>query len=185
MFIYRDCAADTVPYNTSFIIIHFNWNDSIEEDTRCYCAMALLNLTISTDVLTAGICKGNNKSKINCENICEDNNNKTLICGVSNDHYCNIETKKCLLYGHEQYKPKQSYLLQAFVAIHGIPCDVIGNQAEETCRELIITRNIITPTPTDDIGKCGHSKEGSSCIPYKVQYSCTSYNIAILFFTSN
>ena len=151
MFICRDCATDTVPYNTSFIIIHFNWNNSIDQDTRCYCAMALLNLTTSTDVLTASICKVINKSKNNCENICEDNNNKTLICGVSNDHNCSRETKKCLLY--RQYIPMQSYLLQVFVAIHGIPYDVIGNHTEETCRELIINRNITTPTPVDN-GKC-------------------------------
>ena len=98
MSIYRECAADT-----SFIIIHFNWNNSINQNMRCYCAMALLNLTISTDVLTAGVCKGINDSKIKCKNICEGDNSNTLICGVSNDHYCNINTKKCLLYGHEQY----------------------------------------------------------------------------------
>ena len=152
MFMYRYCATNTVPYNTSFIIIHFNWNDSIEQDTRCYCAMALLNLTISTDVLTANVCEGNSKSKINCENICEEYNDNTLICGISNDDNCNIETKKCLLYGQEQYIPLQSYSYQIFVAMHSIECDVIGNHAEETCRELIINKNTTTPTPGK--GKC-------------------------------
>ena len=170
MFIYRDCAADTVPYNTSFIIIHFNWDDSIDQDTKCYCAMALLNLTISTDVLTAGICESNNKSKINCENICEDNNNKTLICGVSNDDNCNMETNKCLLYGHEQYIPLQNYLRQVFVVMHGIACDVIANHDEEICKGLFNNKNTAIPTGRS---KCGYSKRR------KFLYTLyTKYNIA-------
>ena len=43
-----------------------------------FCAMALLNLTISTDVLTAGVCKGINNSKIIVKKIVKkiiDNNN--------------------------------------------------------------------------------------------------------------
>ena len=157
IYIYRNCATDTVPYNTSFTLIHFNWSDSIEQDTRCYCAMALLNLTTSTDVLTANVCKGNT-SEINCENICEEHNNNTLICGISKDHNCSIETKKCLLYGQEQYIPLQSYLYQIFVAMHSIACDDIGNHAEETCRELIINENTTKPTPGK--GKCGCLKKG-------------------------
>ena len=45
---------------------------------------------------------------------------------------------------------------------NGIACDVIANHDEETCRELIINTNTITPTPTTStvIDKCGHSKEG-------------------------
>ena len=161
--IYRACAPDTVPHNTSFIIIHFNWDDSVDEEMRCYCLMPLLNLTTSSNVLRADVCKGND-SEINCENICEEDNNNALICGVSNDHRCNIETKKCLLYGHEQYIPLQCCLFQVFVAMHGIVCDVIGNHAEEICRGLFINRTITTATPTV-IGTFGYSKEERFCIP--------------------
>ena len=131
--------------------MHFNWDDSVDQDMRCYCAMALLNLTISTNILTADICEGIN-SEINCENICEEDNNNSLICGDSNDQKCTIETKICLLYGHEQYIPLQSYLYQIFVVGHDIACDVIGNHVEEICSVLFINRNITTPTPTE-IGK--------------------------------
>ena len=169
MFIYRNCIADTVLYNTSFTIIHFNWNDSIDEDMRCYCSMALLNLTISTDVLKADVCKGIN-SKINCEDICEENNDNILICGVSHNHKCNIETKKCLLYGHEQYIPLQSYLLQVFVVMHGIACDVIGNHDEEICRGLFNNNNTAIPTGRS---KCSYSKRRKFLY---ILY--TKYNIA-------
>lgn len=154
MFIYRNCTADTVPYKTSFIIIHFNWNDSVDDNMRCYCSMALLNLTISTDVLKADVCKGI-KSKINCENICEEDNSNTLICGVSQNHMCNLETKKCLLYGHKQYISLQSYSLQVFVVMHSIECDVIGNIDEDICRGLFNNKNTTIPTGKS---KCGYSK---------------------------
>lgn len=79
-----------------------------------------------------------------------------MICRILNDHNCQTETNKCLLYGHEQYIPLQSCFFQVFVVKNGIACDVIGSHDKEIYRELFINRTITTPTPIDS-SKCIHT----------------------------
>ena len=141
----RDCTSNVIPYNTtnnSFIIIQFNWDDSTDQDMRCYCALAILNLTISSDIWSSSLCQETNTSTIYCEDICT---NDQTICGISSVDHCNTNENRCLLYGHQPYM-LQNNVPQIFVVTQGLACNVIKEHSLEICRVLLTT-------PTDAGGK--------------------------------
>ena len=135
---HRDCTSNVIPYNTtnnSFIIIQLNWDDSTDQDVRCYCAVALISLTISSDNISSSLCQETNTSTIYCEDICT---NDQTICGNSSVDQCNTDEDRCLLYGHQPYM-FQNNIPQIFVVTRGIACNVINKHALETCRVLFTT----------------------------------------------
>lgn len=102
---------------------------------RCYCALALINLTISSDIWSSSLCQETNTSTIYCEDICT---NYQPICEISYVDQCNSDNKRCLIYGHKPYM-LQKNIPQIFVVAQGIACDVIKEHALEICRVLVTT----------------------------------------------
>ena len=141
----RSCTSNVIPYNTtnnSFIIIQFNWDDPADLDVRCYCALALINLTISSDIWSSSLCQETNTSTIYCEDICT---NDQTICEMSSVDQCDTDENRCLIYGHKPYMLRNN-IPQIFVVSRGLACNVIKEHAVEICRVLLTT-------PTDVGGK--------------------------------